>query len=304
MESRLWVQNRATASVGGLVSRTPVPDRLVHQPEEVKRNAERFDQLCRLAEEVALPVVQKALVRETAATGVQALTDEAKLALEGLVAESALVELDDPSVLEEVRRSLEQAIPPPSEEECLAMTRDVAQVLMSTWLEILRKDLSTTPHLVLSDQLLPLGLSSTFKSLLSNLGMPPAEPFSEDGLGALALDESDASHIMKTLRHKLFSESRLVELPFELLVAGAPERPVFAMTQATYRSLLDKVASRPPRQVKPVPATPAYTMQYFVTPAAQVAAANLSAHLSENHYALLSQHAGIGTYLYRVAGRS
>ena len=284
------------------MSRTVIPDHLIHQPEEVKRNAERFDQLCRLAEEVALPFVQKALVRETAATSVQALTDEARLALEGLVAESALVELNDPSVLGEVRKSLEQAVPQPSAEECLAMTSDVAQVLMSTWLEILRKDLSTTPHLVLSDQLLPLGLSSAFKWLLSNLGMPAAEPFSEDGLGALALDESEASQIMKTLRHKLFSKPQLVELPFDLVVAGAPERPVFAMRQATYQSLLDKVASRPVQPVKSIPATPVQSPQYFVTPAAQAAAASLIANLSENHYAVLSQQARIGTYLYHVAG--
>ena len=284
------------------MSRTVIPDRLIHQPEEVKRNAERFDQLCRLAEEVAIPFVQKALVRETAATSVQALTDEAKLALEGLVAESALVELNDPNVLGEVRKSLEQAVPEPSEEECLAMTNDVAQVLMSTWLEILRKDLSTTPHLVLSDQLLPLGLSSAFKWLLSNLGMPAAEPFSEDGLGALALDESEASQIMKTLRHRLFSKPRLVELPFDLVVAGAPERPVFAMRQATYQSLLDKVANKPAQPVKSIPATPVENPEYFVTPAAQAAAASLTENLSENHYAVLSQQARIGTYLYRVAG--
>jgi hypothetical protein len=109
---------------------------------------------------------------------------------------------------------------------------------------------------------------------------------------------------MKTLRHKLFSKPRLVELPFELVVAGAPERPVFAMRQAAYQSLLDKVASRPARPVKPKPATPVQNPEYFVTPAAQAAAASLSANLSENHYAVLSQQAGrTGNYLYLVAGR-
>jgi len=98
--------------------RTPIPGRLIHRPEEVERNAERFDQLCRLAEEVAFPVVREALVRETAATGAEALTNEAKLALEALAEDAAALEgLDEQQILDEVQKSLSRAIPPPDEEE-------------------------------------------------------------------------------------------------------------------------------------------------------------------------------------------
>jgi hypothetical protein len=64
-------------------------DRLIHQPEEVKRNAQRFDELCQLAEEVAYPVVIRCVSTRDVATGAEALTDEAKLALEGVVIDSA-----------------------------------------------------------------------------------------------------------------------------------------------------------------------------------------------------------------------
>ena len=289
------------------MSRTVIPDHLIHHPEEVKRNAQRFDQLCRLAEEVAYPVVEGALVRETAALGVQALTDEAKLALEGLIAESALVELNDPGVLEEVRKSLEQTLPPPSLDECVRFTRDVAEVLMSTWLEILRKDLSSASHLVLSDQLLPLEVSSTVKQLLSRLGLRAPEPFREDGLGALALDEREASHIMKTLRHKLFSEPRLVALPFELVIIGASKGPVFAMTQATCQNWIQMIErmyeQRKQPVAQPVFATEEDAVQTFETPAAQAAAAKMSSQLSADYYVQLSQRAGkAGAFLYHVAG--
>jgi len=127
------------------MSRTPIPDHLVHRPEEVARNAGRFDQLCQLAEEIALPFVENALARETAATAAEALTSEAKLALEGLLNDAALRDLEEPGLLDEVRKSMEGAVPPPDEKERRALARDVAQVLMGTWVEILRGELSRAP---------------------------------------------------------------------------------------------------------------------------------------------------------------
>jgi hypothetical protein len=288
------------------MSRTTIPDHLIHRPEEVECNAQRFDQLCRLAEEVALPVVREALIRETTATGAEALTSEAKLALQGLVDDAVLEDLDGPGVLDEVRRSLECAIPPPSEQECQALTRDVAQVLMSTWLEMLRSHLSRVSLLVLSDQLLPLVFLNYAKRLVSRLVTKAPQPLS-DALGSLALNEREADHIMKTLRIKLFSEPRLVELPFELVVVGAPDRPVFAMRRSTYDSLLENfvpaMADRPEKEVDP--AASERKAPDFVTPLARAAAANLSAYLPQDHYTYLSQQAGrASVYLYRVAGRS
>jgi len=294
--------------IGGLVSRTSIPDRLVHQPEEVKRNAELFDQLCWLAEEVAYPVVGKALMRETAAGAAEALAAEAKLALEELVVESALEEIDDPSVIDEVRRSMEQALPPPSEEEWGRFARDVAQMLMGNWVEILREALSNASYFVLSDQMLPLDVSVLVKQFFSRLVMRASEPFTEYGIGALALEESEARQIMKTLRHKLFSEPSLIDLPFEMVVTGAPQGPVLAMTRATFEDRVAKFNIVPQHREQPIEepvyANAACGVPASVTRAARKAEAKLTAHLSTDGYVRLTQQSGRkDTYLYNLAGR-
>ena len=101
---------------------------------------------------------------------------------------------------------------PPDEEECRALARDMAQVLMSTWLEMLRGDLLKTPLLVLSDHLLPPAPSSAVKRFISLLMTEKSklpQPLS-DALRSFAVNEREAGDIMTTLRTRLFSEPRLV----------------------------------------------------------------------------------------------
>jgi hypothetical protein len=290
------------------VSRTPLPSHLVHQPAEVKHNAELFDQLCWLAEAVAYPVVGKALMREAAASAAEALTGEAKLALEELLSEPALNDIDDPGVVDEVRRSIEQVVPPPNEEEWGRFARDVAQMLMSNWVETLRQALSNGSYLVLSDQMLPLDLTILVKQFFSRLVTGASEPFTENGIGALALEESEAREIMKTLRHKLFSEPGLIELPFELVVMGAPQGPLFAMTRGIFEDWLAKFGITPQRREQPIE-EPVYAHAEWGVPAsvthrARRAEEKLTAHLSSEGYARLIEQAGRkDTYLYNLAGR-
>jgi hypothetical protein len=197
------------------MSRTPIPDHLVHRPEEVARNAGRFDQLCQLAEEIALPFVENALARETAATAAEALTSEAKLALEGLLNDAALRDLEEPGLLDEVRKSMEGAVPPPDEKERRALARDVAQVLMGTWVEILRGELSRAPsEVLLSDQLLPSDVQTKAPQLLY------------DAVGSLGINERETGDMMKTLRARLFLKQWRVELPFGLVMEEGPQLAV------------------------------------------------------------------------------
>src|SRR5215213_4301763 len=104
------------------MSRTPIPEDLIHQSSEVERSGKRFDYLCRLAEEVAFPIVQQALFREfneTVTTGAGILTDEAKQALETLAEDAAILEdLDEEKVIDDLQRGLSEALPPPDEKEC------------------------------------------------------------------------------------------------------------------------------------------------------------------------------------------
>jgi hypothetical protein len=208
--------------------RTPIPSHLIHRPEEVERNGKRFDYLCRLAEEVALPVIQKGLFREfneTAATGAEILADEAKQALQALAEDAAILEdLDEEKVLEDLQKSLSYAVPPPDNEECRQHTRDFSQVLMSAWLETLRSAQAKVQILELSDCLLPEDHSSGFTwlkwfgSTKSNLPETMG-----DAVGSFAVNEEDVITILTTLRKKLFAGPRLVDLPFDLAMVGAPE---------------------------------------------------------------------------------
>lgn len=200
------------------MSRTPIPDHLVHRPEEVARNAGHFDQLCQLAEEIALPFVESALAREMAATAAEAFTSEAKLALEGLLNDASQRDLEEPGLLDEVRESLEGAVQPPDEKERRALARDVAQVLMGTWVEILRGELSRAPSGVqLSDQLLPSGVETKAPQLLYG------------AVRSLGLDECETDDIMRALRTTLFSTQWRVELPFKLVMEDGPPLTVRAV---------------------------------------------------------------------------
>jgi len=278
--------------------RTPIPGRLIHRPEEVERNAERFDQLCRLAEEVAFPVVREALVRETAATGAEALTNEAKLALEALAEDAAALEgLDEQQILDEVQKSLSRAIPPPDEEEYQTLAREVAQVLTSTWLEMLRSDLSKVDLLLLSDRLLPEVPSSAVRRFIGRLRTvrPKLPQILTDTLASFAVNELDANTIMTTLRVKLFPEPRLVDLPFELVLAGAPGMPVLATTRPRYKRLLEEIAKVPDRTPierrtpDPIPATSGCEVSGFATKAARIAVVDLCEPLSPDQYKYLAR---------------
>lgn len=262
------------------MSRTSIPDHLIHRPDEVERNGQRFDQLCIIAQEVALPIVRDALVRETVATGAEALGEEAKLALSELVGEAVEDGFDDPAVLDEIRRSIECAVPVPDEAECVAHAHDAAQVLMSAWLEILRKELAgKSPLVTLSEHLLPTS------SKLARLFVSDKQPQPLiDAVASLALHEEDTLAILGNLRAALFSVPRIVELPFDLVLAGVPQMGVVAATRETLERIgVGKPAPEPVKAPMPVP-LPAFDF----TPAGRYAVADLTTgSLSQGAYQTL-----------------
>ena len=231
--------------------RTPIPKDLIHHPEEVERNAKRFDYLCRLAEEVAFPVVEKALLREfheTTASGAEILTEEAKQALEALAEDAAILQdLDEEKVLEDLQQSLSKALPPPDDEECRQHTRDFSQVLMSTWLETLRSAQAKVQMLELSDCLLPQEPSGGMAWLVHHL-VPAKSKLAEtivEGLASFAPNEDDIMTVLSTLREKLFAVPRVVDLPFDLAMVGAPTTmAVAAGVGGSYGRTRDKYPSR------------------------------------------------------------
>jgi hypothetical protein len=233
--------------------RTPIPDHLIHRPEEVERDGHRFDYLCQLAEEVAFPVVKNALFREfeeTTKAGGGILTEEARHALEALADDAAILEdLDEEKVLADFQKSLNEALTAPDEKECREHTRGLSQLLMSGWLETLRAAQSEAAILALSDHLLPEPRMSGFSWLMEKFGAAKSElnELLED-VAWFAVNKEDVSTIMTRLREKLFPESRLVELPFELVMMGTPDEPALVMPRPLYERLS-------PITVAAVPAT-------------------------------------------------
>jgi hypothetical protein len=208
------------------MSRTPIPQHLIHHPEEVDRNGKRFDDLCRLAEEVAFPIVQEALFREykeTTASGAQILTEEAKQALENLAEDAAILEdLDEEKVIADLQKSLGQAVPPPDDEECRQHTRDFSQLLVSTWLETIRTAHANVQILKLSEFLIPIE-PWTVGNIVHRLVPKPKIPETiTDALGLLAPNQEDIMKVLSILREKLFAQPQLVALPFGLAMVGAP----------------------------------------------------------------------------------
>jgi|GEM_PF-3604649 len=288
--------------------RTPIPEHLIHRPEEVERDAERFDHLCRLAEEVSFPVVQEALTRETAATGAEVLTEEAKHALEMLTEDAAiLMDIGEREVLEAVQKSFSEQLPPPDEEECHQHARDLSQVLMSAWLETLRGAHRRDSVLVLSEYLLPevspSGLT-WFMQLFGSAKPKLSETFT-DAISTFAVNAHDATTIMSTLRLKLFTEPRLVDLPFDLAMISAPGKPVLSMTRSLYDRLVEAI-KRHVQDHKPIspmdfeiqyrvvaektePAAP-----FFTTTKAQRAVNSLTERLTPAGYAYVAKVASPG----------
>lgn len=266
--------------------RTPIPEHLIHRPEEVERNAQRFDQLCRLAEEVALPVVKHALIREAATTGAHALADEAKAALDGLVEEAVRASVEDPAVIQQVRQSLEAQIPEPDEEEWRALTRDTAQVLMSVWLETLRGTLSKPSLVLLSDYLFPTTSPNFMRRLLYFFETGPDVPRPvAESMASFPMTETETGVILSKFREKLFSKPRRIDLPFDLVIAGAPEMQAVAMHRSTY----DALATRLKEHVS----EPSES-RGSVTADAQLEMTGLAATMTQDAYQRLLQQATHG----------
>lgn len=224
--------------------RTTIPSQLIHRPEEVSRNAERFDQLCELAEEVCLPVVRDALINETKATGAEAVTDETKHALQTLLNDINLFanSQEEKAAWVKLRESLtETALPSVDEEECRSHTRDVAQVLTGTWVELLRERLLKIKVISLSEHLLPTTYRAPTVDYRSNIDVTETlHPLHVmvDALAPLALDRSHIEETMSKIRGRLFLEPCSVDLPFDMLMFGAPENPIFAMKRPLYDRIL------------------------------------------------------------------
>jgi hypothetical protein len=287
--------------------RTRIPEHLIHRKQDVKRDAERFDHLCELAEEISFPIVKEALLRETAATCAEVLTEEAKNALQTLAEDAGnLLNLDEEEVLEAVQRSFREQLPAVDEQECHQHARDLSQILVSIWLESLRTAHVKNSVLMLSDYLLPQDTPNGLMRFVDWFCMTKSklpEAFS-DAVSTFAVNGEDIANIMATLRVKLFTEPLLVDLPFDLAMISAPEKPVLLMTRPLYDHLVEtiRIHFQKHKGVSPVDFDNGYAVldkprpaaPYFSTATARRAINNLTEPLSPRRYACVVKVASPG----------
>lgn len=224
--------------------RGSIPEHLKHRPEEVRQNAERFDQLCEIAEEVSGPIVREALIEETKTTVAEALTEEAKLALETLVSETPFLDNHDGrETLDKLRESVRDMAPVPIDErEYQSHTRDVAQVLTGTWVELVRQELLRSDVLMISEQMLPTAQRPMWVYTTGyEIDTKKSHPLRalSDALAPLALNEIRILNLLSTLREVLFDKPCSIDLPFEIVLVGGPENQILAMKKDVY----DKISA-------------------------------------------------------------
>jgi hypothetical protein len=122
-------------------------------------DAQLFDALCQIAAKVAKPVVHVALhreVEETAKMGATAWLSEAERVLEGILADPCVLEgVDKEGLRKELSAALREDMLSPDLEEVSEHALDLARLMMSAWLELLRDALSRVPSVPLTRDLLP-----------------------------------------------------------------------------------------------------------------------------------------------------
>jgi hypothetical protein len=285
--------------------RTPIPEHLIHRPADVERDAERFDHLCGLAEEISYPIVKEALIRETAATGAEVLTDEAKQALQ-MLAEDAGEELSiaEEEILEAVQKSFKEQLSPAEEPEWRQHAKDLSQVLISEWLDNLRTAHRTSPVLVLSDYLLPQDTPNSLERVMEWFGKVKTKlpETLTDAVATFAVNDDDVAEIMCTLRVKLFTRPLLVDLPFNLVMFSAPDQPVQLMARSLYDRLVAAITEHLQKQRKKIDeilvvgvgasvavAAAPPEAPLFRTATAQRAVDSLTHALSPNRYACVAK---------------
>ena len=182
-------------------------------------------------------------MRRPRLTSAEALTEEAKLALETLLGEARFLdEPDSRETLDELRHSLSDVAQLSiDDEECQSHTRDVAQMLAGTWTELVRQELLKSEVLTISEQMLPTaqwsmatyttGYEIDTKKSQSLRAM-------SDALAPLALNEIRILNLLSTLREVLFDQPCSIDLPFDIVLVGGPENRILAMKKDVYDKIL------------------------------------------------------------------
>ena len=173
-----------------------------------------FDELCRIAIQVAQPVVRTALFREyeeTTKTAATAWLSEAMKALQGILADPNELEgCDKEELHSELSAAFQGDILPPDEEEVREHARDLARMMISAWLEILRGVPYGNSHAE------PVELTSDLLPSKERI-QPELWRAFEDITAPFAVNATEAAQIRTDVGKQIFSGSQnTVALPFNI----------------------------------------------------------------------------------------
>jgi len=119
------------------MSRTPLPQHLVHDPVAVERDRERLERLCAIALGIVRPLARAALVDETARSAARLLSGNAVALLNETLAEQQVAPAQIALFEERLATALKARGAAPSEQEVEAHAASLADALVKSWLQVL-----------------------------------------------------------------------------------------------------------------------------------------------------------------------
>jgi hypothetical protein len=184
--------------------RLNVPTRLLREPE-AKGDEERFDHLCRVAASSVRRILPDVMARLTAETGVDLLSTEVQSLLELLLEDpSTKPDLEKDSLIRKLSNELRKDLVKEVDVAFLEdQTRTIAGVMMSSWVDLLRRALDTYPILLLDNDLLPARIVDT-----------SVQEWRE-AVNALGLSAREATLVMSGIREQSKLE-KAFELPLSM----------------------------------------------------------------------------------------
>jgi hypothetical protein len=164
------------------MSRTPLPDHLVHDPVAVERDGKRLERLCAIALGVVRPHARKALRNETARSAARLLSANAVALLNETLREQKVEPAQIAQFEERIATALKTRGVAPSEQEVEAHAVSLADALVKSWLQVLL-DKREAGRKLETSELVPAGPDDTsrgwsaFWDALAPYGVPPADIF-------------------------------------------------------------------------------------------------------------------------------
>jgi len=208
---------------------TTITGDLIHNSEN-NNELDIYDKLCEITTEISLPIVKKVLLQEVDKMQDTDLT-EINSFLKIILKYNKDINTDNKDIVfNSIDDILKEGIPEPNQEEIKEQSRDVANVLISSWIWILNRLLRNLPYLEcleLTDNLLP-DLNQIDQIFIDSL---------REALYPFSINLSDAFKILNGLSQKLFIHLTIVRLPQNIFIEKSLGKLQACRSKESYEDL-------------------------------------------------------------------